>query len=279
MKELKDNIKILTIMTGINLLVLWNFISSGKTKHGIGYFVFFYIAIFIIHYFTKKLAPKIEIEVKEPKKELSIATLFSILGLVFLALNFLQKSDIIQNIAVLKIPILLGMFLFSFPLGVFIYLLFRKYKILQLGLKLKPVTYLFLGVIIWGLTGIFAYLFNKSGIIWKEGLEELGGISGIIIKGIIGAALVEEFSRFVIQSRFEKLFKTSGINILFATTIWAFMHFPVTYFKGVDSLNTTIYCIQIIPIGFIWGYLTHRTKSILPATLVHGLNLWGFQNG
>ena len=171
------------------------------------------------------------------------------------------------------------MFLFSFPLGVFIYLLFRKYKILQLGLKLKPVTYLFLGVIIWGLTGIFAYLFNKSGIIWKEGLEELGGISGIIIKGIIGAALVEEFSRFVIQSRFEKLFKTSGINILFATTIWAFMHFPVTYFKGVDSLNTTIYCIQIIPIGFIWGYLTHRTKSILPATLVHGLNLWGFQNG
>jgi membrane protease YdiL (CAAX protease family) len=34
----------------------------------------------------------------------------------------------------------------------------------------------------------------------------------------------------------------------------------------------------MMPIGFLWGYLTHRTKSLLPAVLVHGLNFWGLQN-
>ena len=102
----------------------------------------------------------------------------------------------------------------------------------------------------------------------------------MILQGIIGAGLVEEFSRFAMQSRFEKVFKHFGFNILFATTIWAFMHFPVNYFKeGMLVSDIIIYCVQIIPIGFVWGYLTQRTKSILPATMVHGLNLWGFQNG
>ena len=57
------------------------------------------------------------------------------------------------------------------------------------------------------------------------------------------------------------------------------MHFPVTYFKGAEISGTLVYCIQIIPIGFIWGYMTQRTKSIVPSTISHGINLWGFQNG
>jgi membrane protease YdiL (CAAX protease family) len=79
-------------------------------------------------------------------------------------------------------------------------------------------------------------------------------------------------------SRFVRVFKLNGFNILFATTIWSFMHFPKNYFEGGQATDIVIYCIQIIPIGFIWGYLTHKTKSIVPATLAHGLNLWGFQN-
>ena len=150
---------------------------------------------------------------------------------------------------------------------------------MQLGLYTKPLVSFLLGVIIWGMTGLFAYVFYESGIIWEKGLKEIGGFVGLIFTGIINAALFEEFSRFVIQSRFEKIFKTSGINILFATTIWAFMHFPMAYYQGGEISSTLKYCLQIIPIGFIWGYLTQRTKSILPSVIAHGLNLWGFQNG
>ncbi len=279
MKEIKDKIQILLVMTMINLVVLWNYFSSGKALHGIGYFLFFYVSILAIHFSTKRIPPEHEIEVKQPKKELLLIVFFSILGIVFMTINFYLKSGSEQIGFFIRLPVILGMLFFTFPTGIAIYLLIKKYRISQLGFRFKPMSYLLLGLLIWGLTGVFAFIFNKSGIIWVEGYEELGGVSGIILQGIIGAGLVEEFSRFVMQSRFERVFKISGFNILFATTIWAFMHFPVNYFKGSQVSEIFVYCIQIIPIGFIWGYLTHRTKSIVPATLAHGINLWGFQNG
>lgn len=279
MKEIKSNIQILVIMTTINSVVLWNFISRGKTLHGIGYFIFFYVSILTIYFFTKKIPPKNEIEIKEPKKELAIAIIFAVLGMLFLALNYLLRSNIISDKMFLKIPIGIGNLLFATPIGILIYLLYKRYKPNKLGITTQPIVSILLGLIIWGLTGLFAYFFYPEGMRWSKAYQELGGIIGIILQGVIGAALFEEFSRFVIQSRFEKIFKTNGINILFATTIWAFMHFPVTFFKGADLTGTLVYCIQIIPLGVIWGYLTQRTKSIVPATLAHGINLWGIQNG
>lgn len=279
MKELKSNIQILVAMTTINSVVLWNFISRGKTLHGIGYFVFFYISILIIYYLTKKLPPKNEIEVKEPKRELIIAIIFAVVGTVFLALNFMIKSNLISDKLNTKIPIGIGSLLFGTPIGIFIYLLFKRYKPMRLGLTTKPIYSNVIGLIIWGLTGLFAYLFYPEGMRWSRANQELGGIFGIILQGVIGAALFEEFSRFIIQSRFEKVFSTKGFNILFATGIWALMHAPVQFSKGNDLSGTCVYCIQIIPLGFIWGYLTQRTKSIVPATFAHGLNLWGLQNG
>jgi membrane protease YdiL (CAAX protease family) len=279
MKDLKKHQSIAIILTVINLLVLWNFISAGNIEHGIGYFIFFYAALLIIHYLTKINPPKNEIEVKEPRRELSVALIFSLLGGLFLSLNFMLKADLIPNTLLTRIPIFLGSFLFAMPLGMFVYFLIKKYRILALGLTIKPLSSLLTGLVIWGLTGLFAYIFNKEGILWSVALEELGGVGGILLKGVIGAALFEEFTRFIIQSRFNKVFNSSGISILVASTIWAFMHFPVTYFKSSDLSGTLIYCFQIIPLGFLWGYLTHRTKSIVPSTIVHGLNLWGFQNG
>jgi membrane protease YdiL (CAAX protease family) len=279
MKEIKDNVQILITMTVINFVVLWNYISNGKTLHGIGYFIFFYVSILTIHFFTKRISPKNEIEVKQPKKELLLILLFSLLGIISITINFYLKSSGEQIGFLIRLPVLLGILFFTFPLGIAIYLLVKKYRITQLGLSFKPVSYLFLGLLIWGITGLFAFAFNKSGIIWVEGYKELGGLPGIILQGVIGAGLVEEFSRFVMQSRFGRVFKLNGINILFATTIWSFMHFPKNYFEGGQATDIVIYCIQIIPIGFIWGYLTHRTKSIVPATLAHGINLWGLQNG
>ena len=279
MKAFKNNIQIIVIMTAINFVVLWNYISNGKTLHGIGYFIFFYVSILTIHFFTKRIPPKNETEVKQPKNELLLIILFSLLGVISITINFYLKSSGEQIGFLVRLPVLLGILFFTFPLGIAIYMLIKKYKIAQLGLFFKPLSYLLLGLFIWGITGLFAFIFNKSGIIWVEGYRELGGVSGIILQGVIGAGLVEEFSRFIMQSRFERVFKLNGFNILFATTIWSLMHFPKNYFESGKATEIVIYCIQIIPIGFIWGYLTQKTKSIVPATLAHGFNLWGFQNG
>jgi membrane protease YdiL (CAAX protease family) len=279
MQEIKDHFGVLLFMTLINLIVLWKFITQGNLLHGIGYFLFFYLAIFIIHLLTKNISFQKEIIAKEPKKELKVAILFSGLAILSISLNFLLKKEIIPSNILTKIPILLGNLFFAIPLGLVIYLLIKKYKIFNLGLNVKPILIILLGIMIWALTGLFAYFFNPEGILWSRAIEEFGGIFNIIIEGVIGAALAEEFSRFVIQSRFERIFKANGMNILFATTIWSLMHFPVSYYKSEFIFGSMLYCLQIIPLGFIWGYLTQRTKSILPSTLAHGFNLWGFQNG
>lgn len=287
MKAIQENVKILITLTIINLIVLWGFISADKVTHGIGYFIFFYATLAVIHFFTEKIPPKVEFEVKQPKKEFFIIIGFTTLGILFLVLNFMQKAGVIPKNILTAPPIILGVLLFTFPIGIIGYLLIKKYKIWQLGLATKPISYLFLALIVWGLTGLFAYVFNRSGILFEAAYEEFGGITGIIIQGLVGAGLAEEFSRFIMQSRFEKVYHSVGFSILFASTIWAFMHFPVWYFEAfkksspdqnVNIMSIVSSCIQRIPLGFVWSYLTYRTRSLVPATLVHGFNLWGFQN-
>jgi hypothetical protein len=197
MKDIKDNMEILVIMTVINLAVLWHFISEGKTLHGIGYFMFFYVSVFTIHFFTKKFPPKNEIEVKNPKKELITSTLFAILGLLFLSLNYMSRSNVIPANIFTKIPIGLGSIFFSMPFGLLIYLLLKRYKPMKFGLTTQPIISILLGLIIWTITGLFAYFFNKDGILFVKAYDEIGGVLGIILNGIIGAALFEEFSRFI----------------------------------------------------------------------------------
>jgi uncharacterized membrane protein len=92
MKDIKDNFQILVIMTLINFVVLWNYISNNKTLHGIGYFIFFYVSILTIHFFTKRNPAKNEIEVKEPKKELTIAIFFAVLGMLISDIKFYAES-------------------------------------------------------------------------------------------------------------------------------------------------------------------------------------------
>lgn len=279
MKEIKDNLQIIIIMTIINLFVLWNFIAKGQTKHGIGYFIFFYVAIISIYLFTKRYYAKTEVVINEPKKELIVSTVFSLLGLMFLGLNYLIKAKQLPDTLFLKIPVGLGNFLFAIPFGLLIYFLIKKYKLKHFGLNFKPINYLLLGFIVWGITGLFAIYFNEKGVRFEQTYKELNGAFGWILEGVIGAALFEEFSRFILQSRFEKAVKQNGINILFATALWSFMHFPMAYYKTENIISTLTYCIQIIPLGYIWGYLTQRTKSIIPSTLAHGFNYFGLQNG
>ena len=59
-------------------------------------------------------------------------------------------------------------------------------------------------------------------------------------------------------------------------------HFGIGVRRGqfdlLQWLNSFIYAIRIIPIGLLWGFLSWRTRSWLPALVAHGFNLWGLQN-
>ena len=80
------------------------------------------------------------------------------------------------------------------------------------------------------------------------------------------------------QRRIGALLKNVGLGWLLITIIWALMHVPKWYSENHSLTETILSSIRIIPIGLMWGYINHRTKSILPAMLIHGTNFWGSQN-
>lgn len=263
----------------INSFVLYQFINKGQVAHGIGYFLFFYTSLVIVHLFSKRYPPKLQIELKKPKTEFYLFLLLTILGAILISMKFALQESTMTNAGILNILVLIGIIAFSFPTCILLYLVNKKYRNCQLGLCIKPRVHILLGLIVWSLTGTIAFLFNRSGIIWERAYYELGGIGGILIQGAIGSALVEEFSRFAIQTRAGKILKPFDYNILLATTIWALIHLPVAYHNSNNIASSMIYCIQIIPIGYVWGYMLDKTRSIIPSVFAHGFNLWGLQNG
>jgi membrane protease YdiL (CAAX protease family) len=61
--------------------------------------------------------------------------------------------------------------------------------------------------------------------------------------------------------------------------IWSVMHLPKWIGDGGGTLfDGLMGSLHIVPLGLMWGYITHRTKSIFPAILAHGMNVWGLQN-
>ena len=266
-------------MTAINAIVLYNFIHKGQWLHGIGYFVFFYVCLTVIYFFTRKYPSQTTIVIKNPEQELTTSLYFIAFGFITLLINFKLNAEAAQLGLLTKIPLLLSIALFGFPVALLIYLLFKKYNLLQLGLRTTPAQSFLLGLLIWGLTGGFAFIFNKTGITWGKPILESDGLNNSLLKGFFTAGIAEEFTRFIVQTRFEKVFRGKGFHILFASLLWALVYFPVTYFNTGSLPDTFIYCLQIMPIGFVWGYLTHRTKSFLPSAISHGLFPWGLHNG
>lgn len=121
MRDLKDNKWVLAALTLVNGIVLWNYIAKGQTLHGFGYVMFFYVAILAIHFFVSKVPPRGEFEVKEPRKELMVIVLFASLVALFIVGNLYLRSTGEQVGFLVRLPLLLGIPLFTFPVGLPLY--------------------------------------------------------------------------------------------------------------------------------------------------------------
>jgi membrane protease YdiL (CAAX protease family) len=90
--------------------------------------------------------------------------------------------------------------------------------------------------------------------------------------------LPEEFFRFAWQTRIGAWMKNPAAGWLIASMAWAVLHGPVDYSQSHSTVEAMLSVIDIVPLGLLWGYLSHRTGSFLPSVLLHGLNFWGLQN-
>jgi membrane protease YdiL (CAAX protease family) len=100
----------------------------------------------------------------------------------------------------------------------------------------------------------------------------------LVVAGAAPQVIAEEVLRLTLQTRIAALTKNAALGWLLATLPWALLHIPAWINSG-DSLEGAVGgALRIVPIGLMWGFLTWRTGSIVPALLAHQLNVFGLQN-
>ncbi len=100
----------------------------------------------------------------------------------------------------------------------------------------------------------------------------------LVLAGAAPQIIAEEGLRLTLQTRIAALTSNAALGWLLATLPWALLHIPAWIDSG-DSLQGAVGgALRIVPIGLMWGFLTWRTGSIVPALLAHQLNVFGLQN-
>ena len=213
--------------------------------------------------------------IKKPvKQELALIIICTLLGLGFLIVRFFIGWESLMGLVKLM---LLPFILFAFPVVLGLVYLFKyKYKLKELGVNLN---YWYLPLILHLLWGAVTLTVAPDKSHWKEAWVEYGVVD-MLFTGIVTAALSEEFVRMLFQTRIGNAVNNFATGFVIASAIWAFMHVPVFFRDNPDgkTYEAVIGAVCIMPLGFFWGYLTYRTKSMIPAILMHGFNLWGLQN-
>jgi membrane protease YdiL (CAAX protease family) len=208
-------------------------------------------------------------------RELSVIAGCMVAGFAYLAIHF---SPIGQNLPRFeRLALFLALAAFVFPIALALIYLFRyKYKPAELGIRFG---YFCLSCAIFLTYGAVSWTFAYQSSHWVSFFRE-NGILGWLFSALLGAALSEEFTRMLLQTRLGIAFHNRGVGFVAATFIWSCMHIPYYHFEspGVSLLRSALGTVALMPQGLLWGYLTHRTRSILPAVLLHAFNFWGLVN-
>lgn len=259
------------------LCVLYCGHLTHKTDHAIVYLVAVWLCAFATDVVVNlHPSPAIGFPIhRSSTQESGVILTCTALGQVFLFFRFSAQWGAMQGLPKFA---LVSLIVFTYPIVLaLIYLFFYRYKPSELGINLR---FWYLPLLIHLLWGGIAITTAINTVIWHSYIQQ-NGIVGILITGVICAALAEEFTRMLLQTRLGALFHNKGMGFVTATFLWACIHIPKSYPHTKDGTVPLLFFIKlaaIIPHGPLWGYLTHRTKSLLPAVLVHGFNLWGLQN-
>ena len=256
------------------LAVLYIGYRHETLKQAIVYLTVMWLCSLFVDLYALWRPAKNDFPVRNPRREVLWFFLCVCLGFLFLYIRFIIPvpwQQLSPWVRMATIPLIL----FVYPIGLAIILLLLRYKPADLGIRLQGLPVIIPIILLCAITN---RLVSPGSLTWDKVVAESGGAVGALFLGLVGAGLAEEFFRIVGQTRLGALLHNKGMGWFITTLIWTFMHSPKWYGDDHDAAEALLGAVRIIPMGLMWGYITHRTKSILPATLVHGTNVWELQN-
>jgi len=272
--RIKNNRITFLLIIIIALLVLYVGYRHNAIIRSVAYLSVMWFCSFFIDLYAIWRPAKNNFIVRNPKKETIWFVICIIGAALFFTLRFSGILDWEHATKLVRLSIV-SLLIFAFPIALAIILLMMKYKPKDLGIRFQGFIVIIPIIAISVLTNIFV---SQQSLTWNMVVSENGGILGTLFTGFIVAGLSEEFFRVIGQTRIGVLVKNNGYGWIITTVIWALFHAPKWYSESHDLTEALLGSARIIPIGLMWGYITYRTKSILPAVIVHGTNIWGLQN-
>ena len=156
-----------------------------------------------------------------------------------------------------------------------IVLLSRGYGLKELGVHRTGIAAVPLVLVIFAAA---AALSPVPVVTLSQALQESGGSIVGLIGMALAAAVPEEFFRFAWQTRVGAFLHNRAAGWFVASVAWAILHAPKDWDQTHSMAAAAMSVINIIPLGLLWGYLIHRTRSMMPSILLHATNVWGLQN-
>lgn len=213
--------------------------------------------------------------IKSPKNELLIIICSQVLIAALLVFWFNMAKQQVDSLA-LKYSLLILRLMFGFPIFLFLYfVVIKKYRLKELGITNVQSWYICAPLIL--LIGLMTFLMFPEGMQFQQVVAQ-SGILSLFLLGFLTAAIPEEVTRVLLQSRLSRVSNSQTLGWFLASSIWAVLHLPI-FLAGSDAHWPAIAnAVAILPIGLFWGYLNQRYKSIIPSVIIHGTNLWGLHN-
>lgn len=214
--------------------------------------------------------------VRRPRFELVMAAGCLALSFCWLYLHFSSASSAGPSTFLAKLFRVAGtLVVFNIPIAL-VDLFALRYRFGDLGFRvavrgLWAVPLILLSF--FGLSYLSGASFTIGGVIREEGSLWRAALVVIFI-----AALPEEFFRMTWQTRLGAVTGNNAAAWFLTAFLWAFMHAPI--FRNGEPTWTPalLNCLNLVPLGLLWGYVLHRTGSLIPSMILHIFNLSGLQN-
>jgi len=215
-------------------------------------------------------------KIKNAGQENIVIMICIFMSYCIMAIRFLIIDDFQSVDMSIRITLLVFVILFIYPVFLaFYFLKLKKYKLKEIGFGNWK--YFWIAIPITIMFAIVAFGIMPEKIQFSDIIEEKG-ILALFTLGFLTAAIPEEFTRLLFQTRLGKILNNKALGWFIASFIWALGHVFIFSNQSQDYLDAFISAIGIMPIGLFWGYLTEKFKSMIPSVLIHGTNLWGIQN-
>jgi membrane protease YdiL (CAAX protease family) len=80
------------------------------------------------------------------------------------------------------------------------------------------------------------------------------------------------------QTRLGMVTHNNAAAWFLTAVLWPLTHAAEFHAGGTTWTPALIGCLNMVPLGLLWGYILHRTQSLIPTLILHICNFSGLQN-